>query len=64
MKQLSKLVNKSSALKVLSCKHEPMKGFLSVNKESWEYRDNEPKPFYIVKSIPLGNDLIFIKNMR
>lgn len=32
MKQLSKLVNKSSTLKVLSCKHEPMKGFLSVNK--------------------------------
>lgn len=33
MKQLSKLVNKSSTLKVLSCKHEPMKGFLSVNKD-------------------------------
>lgn len=70
MKQLSKLVNKSSALKVLSCKHEPMKGFLSVNKESWEYRDNEPKPFYIVKSdrwhieLPNPNDTFYQEHGR
>ena len=70
MKQLSKLVNKSSTLKVLSGKHEPMKEFLSVNKESWEYRDNGPKPFYTVKSnqwhieLPNPNDTIYHEHGR
>lgn len=45
-------------------------GFLSVNKESWEYRDNEPKPFYIVKSdqwyieLPNPNDTIYHEHGR
>ena len=50
MMQLSKLVNKNSTLRVLSCKHESMKGFSNEYKEPWEYQDNEPRPFTIVKS--------------
>ena len=42
-----------------------MKGLLTENKESWEYRDNDPKPFYTVKSnqwhieLPKPNDTIY-----
>ena len=44
-------------------------GLLYNYRESVSVRDlvlckTELNPFYIVKSILLGNDLIFIKNMR